>query len=234
MLQDIKDLYGNKVSALDGTIGQVKDFYFDRSTWAIRYLVVDTGAWLAGRLVLLAPHAFGRLDRYERTLHVKLSSQQIENSPKLEAQQPVSREHEIACHHHYGWPAYWNADTRWGLTDFPGLRGRSTAKTEVQPPPRAYPPLESTQSLGGYQIQTEKGTIGTLSGFTVFDRTWIICDLIVKPGEWYAGKDLRVTPDQIRQISHENSSVLINLTKSDMEWTVGKQLTQAWAGRTGA
>ena len=53
MLQNIKNLYGDKLAALDGDIGHLKDFYFDDESWAIRYLVADTGSWLTGRLVLL-------------------------------------------------------------------------------------------------------------------------------------------------------------------------------------
>src|SRR6188768_4056565 len=37
MLRSIKQLYGNKLGASDGDIGQVKDFYFDDQSWAIRY-----------------------------------------------------------------------------------------------------------------------------------------------------------------------------------------------------
>jgi uncharacterized protein YrrD len=52
MLKNIKDLYGNKLAATDGDIGQVKDFYFDDKTWVIRFVVVNTGSWLTGRHVL--------------------------------------------------------------------------------------------------------------------------------------------------------------------------------------
>jgi hypothetical protein len=45
----------------------VKDFYFDDKTWAIRYLVADTGNWLTGRQVLLSPYSFGRWTRTERS-----------------------------------------------------------------------------------------------------------------------------------------------------------------------
>jgi hypothetical protein len=36
MLRNIKQLYENKLGALDGDIGHVKDFYFDDQHWAIR------------------------------------------------------------------------------------------------------------------------------------------------------------------------------------------------------
>ena len=77
MLSSLKQLYGIQLGASDGDIGHVKDFYFDDQNWAIRYLVVDTGSWLPGRQVLLAPHALGRLDQPEKILRVSLTRKQI-------------------------------------------------------------------------------------------------------------------------------------------------------------
>ena len=85
MLQNIKKLYGHKLAAIDGEIGQVKDFFFDDKTWVIRYLVADTGSWLPGRLVLLSPHSFGILDQYDKTLNIKLLKKQIESSPSIDS-----------------------------------------------------------------------------------------------------------------------------------------------------
>jgi hypothetical protein len=63
MVRIIKQLCEEKLGASDGTIGRVKDFYFDDLNWVVRYLVADTGSWLSGRQVLISPHAFGRLVR---------------------------------------------------------------------------------------------------------------------------------------------------------------------------
>ena len=60
MLRSLKELYGDKLGASDGEIGQVKDFYFDDQDWVIRYLVVDTGTWLTERQVLISPRVLGR------------------------------------------------------------------------------------------------------------------------------------------------------------------------------
>ena len=62
MLASVTDLQGFTLRAMDGEIGKVDQFYFDDETWAIRYLVVNTGSWLAGRLVLISPIAVGRPD----------------------------------------------------------------------------------------------------------------------------------------------------------------------------
>jgi hypothetical protein len=62
MLRSIKQLYGDELRATDGEIGHIKDFYFDDQNWAVRYVVVDTGSWLSGRLVLISPHVFTNFD----------------------------------------------------------------------------------------------------------------------------------------------------------------------------
>jgi len=55
MLRSIKQLYGDELRATDGEIGKITDFYFEDQNWAVRYVVVDTGTWLSGRLVLISP-----------------------------------------------------------------------------------------------------------------------------------------------------------------------------------
>ena len=109
MLQNIKDLYGNKLAALDGDIGHIQDFYFDdlKTLDDFAYLVANTGSWLTGRHVLISPHAFSRLDQREKTLHIKLLKKQIEDSPSLQSHKQVSRPYEMEFYRYYGWPPYW-------------------------------------------------------------------------------------------------------------------------------
>ena len=55
MLRNSNELKGMTIHAKDGEIGKVDQFFFDDEAWAIRYLVVNTGGWLSGRLVLISP-----------------------------------------------------------------------------------------------------------------------------------------------------------------------------------
>src|SRR5580698_6685819 len=116
MFQSLKQLYGKKLGASDGDLGQVKDFYFDDHTWAVRYVVADTGKWLPGRQVLLSPHAFGDCQPVGKTMLVNLTRKQIEDGPSIESHKPVSRQYEEEYHRYYGWPYYWEGDGLWGGT----------------------------------------------------------------------------------------------------------------------
>ncbi|NUO09873.1 MAG: hypothetical protein HUU08_14545 [Candidatus Brocadia sp.] len=43
------------IHAIGGEIGHVSDFPVDDNTWIVRYIVVDTGGWLPGKKILIAP-----------------------------------------------------------------------------------------------------------------------------------------------------------------------------------
>jgi sporulation protein YlmC with PRC-barrel domain len=54
-LQTATAIKGYAIRAEDGEIGHVKDVLVDDKAWAIRYLVVDTEHWWAGKTVLVSP-----------------------------------------------------------------------------------------------------------------------------------------------------------------------------------
>ena len=107
MLRNIKDLEGYAIGATDGAVGHVKDFYFDDDAWVVRYVVVETGSWLASRKVLISPIAIGKPDWVQRLLPIALTKEQVRGSPDIDTDKPVSRQHEADYHTYYGYPYYW-------------------------------------------------------------------------------------------------------------------------------
>ena len=231
MLNNINDLYNLKLTASDGDIGHVKDFYFDDKTWVIRYLVADTGSWLSGRLVLLTPHAFGSVDSEAKTLHVKLRKKQIENSPAPESHKPVSRQYEVAYYRYYGWPAYWDGGGMWGLGGYPVVLPPSKDELAAQSKFRHRDDkhLQSTHAIKGYQLQTPEGPIGHVTGFLIDDKSWAIHELVVEAGHWYAGKEILIASGDVERISYEESTVFVNLDKETIQRTAENSLAKAVA-----
>ncbi len=218
MLRSIKQLYGDKLAAADGEIGRVKDFYFDDEHWAVRYVVVDTDQWLAGRLVLISPHAFGNFYQCDDHLLVELTRKQIENSPPIESHKPVSRQYEEDYYRYYGWPNYWDGMELWGGAGYP----------VVPPPPSLLPDgadhdrssngddshLRSTRSVSGYHIHTRDGSIGHVTDFIIDDKSWAVRHLVVETGHWYFGKEIVISPSDIQRISYDESTVFVNVTRA--------------------
>jgi PRC-barrel domain len=95
------------IAASDGRLGTVCDFLFDDASWLIRWLVVDTSNWLSAGKVLLPPSVLEQLDAKEHEFSVKLTMQQVKDSPDIDTQRPVSRQMETSVYDYYGWSPYW-------------------------------------------------------------------------------------------------------------------------------
>jgi hypothetical protein len=220
MLQSLKQLYGDKLGASDGEIGHVKDFYFDDQRWAIRYIVVDTGSWLPGRQVLISPHALAAVDQAGKILAVNLTRKQIENSPSIDLHKPVSRQYEEEYYRYYGWPSYWEGDALWGMGGFPivELPAKGHFPPVIHPSTtRADAHLRSAQAVNGYHIKASDGITGHVCDFMIDPSNWELCQLVIKTGHRFSGKDVLVPPAQIERISYEESTVFVNLTMEAVE-----------------
>src|SRR5208337_4005783 len=114
MLIKAKTLKGYTLDSIDGEIGTVREFYFDDQHWAIRYLVAETGNWLLNRQVLISPYALVSVNNEEQHIEINLTKKQIEESPSLDSDKPVSRQFEDAYYGFYGWPLYWGGPNMWG------------------------------------------------------------------------------------------------------------------------
>jgi uncharacterized protein YrrD len=210
MLHSVQQRYGEKLRASDGEIGHVRDFYFDDNNWTVRYLVADTGGWLSGRLVLISPHALGHLYPEGKVLLVNLSRQQIEDSPSIDEHKPVSRQLEEEYHRHYGYAYYAESMPLWGLGGYPVLA----------PPPRETDPqqgvdshLRSARVVASYKVEGNDGVVGAVTDLLIDGRTWVIREIVIECGHWYAGKKVVISTDKVSWISHDQSTVYVDSTK---------------------
>jgi hypothetical protein len=128
MLRNTNELKGMTIHATDGKLGTASEFYFDDEAWTIRYLTVDTGGWLSGRAVLISPYSILRMDMEARRLDVALTKKQVEGSPSIDTQKPVSRQHEASYLNYYGYPYYWGGSV--GARILPFRVGCSDAESK--------------------------------------------------------------------------------------------------------
>lgn len=212
MLQRAKELKNYKLGARDGEIGEVKEFYFDDQSWIVRYLVADTGGWLTGRRVLISPHALDRPNEEERVIPAHLTRTQIERSPSLGVDRPVSRQYEWDYYSYYGWPGGWGGPYTWERgaypTHSPGEWAEASGRTEGEDPH-----LRSTKDVTGRTIQAEDGEIGHVQDFVIDDEAWAIRYLIVDTQNWWPGKKVLISTRWIERISWKESKVFVNLTR---------------------
>jgi len=195
MLHSLSLITGASIHASDGAIGSVSDFYFEDSTWTIRYLVVDAGNWLARRHVLLAVSAVDQIDWDKPDFRVRLTRDQVRHSPDIDTQKPVSRQQEIAMHRYFGWPTYCNVR-------FP--TGRYTAEMEYPSDTQGDPHLRSAWHISGYSVWARDGEVGKIEDYVMDDGAWHINYLIVEAGNWLNARSLLVSTHGVESISWAN------------------------------
>ena len=229
VLNNAKTLKGYKLDSLDGEFGEVKEFYFDDRHWTIRYLVADTGNWLPGRQVLISPYALVAAIKAEQHIAVDLTKKQIEASPALNSDKPVSRQFEEAYYGHYGWPMYWNGPYMWGV--YPSIVRDPQERSKPTRGEKAWDPhLRSTDAVSGYHIQADDGEVGHVEDFVIDDETWAIRYLVVATRNWWPGKKVLVSPQWIERVSWSESKVFVNLSreaiKQSPEYTAEALITR--------
>jgi len=216
MLTQVKTLKGYTLNSRDGEIGSVKEFYFDDRHWTIRYLVADTGNWLTGRQVLLSPYALGAVHREGKDIVVDLTKKQIEESPPLASDKPVSRQYEEMYYPYYGMPMYWGGFYSWGAYPYP-MRDRSKWSEHTRDEKSWDPNLRSTHDVAGHHIQATDGEIGHVEDFIVDPETWAIRYLIVSTRNWWPGKKVLISPQWIDRLSWNESKVFVGLSRETIK-----------------
>jgi hypothetical protein len=220
MLRRCQTLLGYHLGATDGEIGAARDFYFDDQNWTVRYLVADTGYWLTGRLVLISPHALKEPDDTKKLLPVYLTRKQIEDSPPITADQPVSRQYEREFYRYYGWPFSWAGPALWGPGPYPIYyapiqeRQEPSAETANE---EGDPHLRSVQEITGYHLQARDGELGQVDDFIIDDKDWAIRYMVADTRRWLPGKKVLIAPAWIEGVSWDRSTLSVDLPKETIK-----------------
>ena len=218
MLRAVSDLTGYSIGATDGAIGEVEGLYFDDQRWTVRYLVVDTSGWLAGRRVLVSPWAIRGVDAANKSIAVALTRTQVENSPSVETQQPVDRRYEMEYSRYYGYPYYWTGPYLWGAEAYPlPLAGPASSPPRRTRRARGRSPSAQHRAVTGYYIQATDGDIGHVEDFLVEDRSWTIRYVVVDTRNWWPGKKVLVSPDWITRVDWYDSKVHVDLARDTIK-----------------
>jgi len=217
MLLSVKELLGYVLMAKDGEIGECKDFLFDDAKWVIRYMVADTRKWLVGRKVLISPISMDVPDWGTRKFPVKLTTEQIRESPPLDADAPVSRKYEIKWFDYYGWPTYWGAGGLWGAAPYPSalylkrLEKVIEKRAEPEDPDESH--LRSIREVKGYEVHAAEEDIGYVEDFIMESERWVLRYLVVDTGKWRSGEKVLVASSWVKMIDWAGLSVYLDLSR---------------------
>ena len=183
-----------KLQATDGDIGHVKDLFVDDQSWAVRYLVVETGSWISRNRVLIPTEALGGIDSSKKTIQVTITREQVKHSPHVDTAMPVSRQHETDLSGYYGFPTYHEGAAR----------------------PKSDPHLRSAAALRGYVTKACGDNIGHVHQFLIDDSNWKAATVVVKTGTWWHGDLMRVDAGEIECVDWDTSCLALTCSRDSL------------------
>jgi hypothetical protein len=221
---------GYAIEASDGRIGTVQSFLFDDTTWKIRWLVIDTGHWLSGRRVLVHPSAIGAPDHQTQRLPVRLTKAQVEASPNIEQDRPVTMQMQSNLYGYYGLDPYWGSSfygpmglgfgsgaTYEGAWSFAAPGRLRDGETMPARSDDGDPHLRDMTALIGYHIHASDGAIGHVENFLLDDVDWTIRYLIVDTRNWWPGAHVLLAPYAVQGISWTDQEVRLNVSRDQVK-----------------
>jgi hypothetical protein len=151
---------------------------------------------------------------------VNLRRDQIENSPEIDTEKPVSRQQQTVLHEYFNWPLYWT-------TPFSGLPAAKFPVKSGQGATENFEPVKTTEKqndeLGshlrqarqviGYDIQGRDGSFGNVDDFILDDENWKIRYLVMETSSPVENKKVLISPFWIKSLRADDGEVNIDLTK---------------------
>lgn len=220
MLNSLKSLNNYQLDTLDtdSEMGKVKDVYFDDHFWKMRYLVVETGSWLNKRKVLISTHAIDAIDRKKELIIINLTKSQIENSPPLDTEKPVSRQYQLQLSEYYDQPVYWGDVQSAGLGSkfnqlvMTPIITEDNLRADYVQDKDGDPNLRSSNYVRGYHLQTIDDQIGHVDDFLFDEETLTLEYLLVDTDRWFTDKKVLLLTSWIENIQWDRSIVEVNFS----------------------
>ena len=206
MLRSLDSLLGSAIVAPDGEVGKAYNVLFDDRSWAVRYLVVETNFWFTRGQVLISPTALGMPNWTEKTIPVQLTRLEVENSPDVDADQPVSRQQERVMIKHDGWVP--NPEP-FILSDV--LNDVSVPESEARSGSEGDPHLRSAKEIARYRVDASDGPLGDITDFVIDDERWEILKLVVSPESSSDNRRVLIPTRWVSEVSWEQRRVRLSL-----------------------
>lgn len=218
MLQRLETFEHLVLQAPDGDIGHVEDFRFDDQHWIIRYLIANTGTWF-GRHVLISPIAIGDPDWVGRRLKVRLTREQIRNSPGARTLDltidPFTHELERAYMAYFRYTPYWMGERPWGTAETPqSLAVPAELPTEASGALQTRRgTLRSVRHLRGSHLFGLDGGIGHVDDVIVDENNWRMRYLLIDTRKWFVGRFVLLPTGIVAGADWGDRTLNVNTTK---------------------
>ena len=152
-----------------------------------------------------------------------MTKAQVEASPDIMQDQPVTMQMESRLYDYYGWEPYRSSDFLGmgmvgGAMPPPYLGRSDVLETDrIEPSPAGDPRLRSLEAVRGYHIHASDGFIGHLENLLLDDAGWAVRYLVVDTRDWWFGSHVLISPQAVREIDWSGRQVRLSVTQESVK-----------------
>lgn len=106
-LRSTREVEGYRVHTTDEHVGIVAGFVIEDTTWAVRYLRIDTKNEIGDGSLFISPHWVSEISWIERRLSLGIDTGRLAEVPTVGVEGTLSRDEEERLHEFFGQPRYW-------------------------------------------------------------------------------------------------------------------------------
>lgn len=221
-------LIGYDVLATDEKVGSIEDIYFDDNEWIVRYLVDKTGFLFFGKKVLIPLLELDSIDSNKKNVKLKITKEEVMNSPTIDQDEPVSRDKEKLILGYYAFQPYWNVGSGFmgggignagsgymgSAAGFGGLKSRREIVKDSEEDEENS--LRSVTEMVGYKMGIKEDEIGEVADL-ILDENHEIAFIAVKTDKLECRDYMLVLPEWIHYISYRGKVFSTNKPKAYFE-----------------
>ena len=225
MLWNATAIKGYVIDAADGEIGTVADLLFEDGSWAIRWLIVETGTWLSAAKVLLPAAVLGEPHAEPEHVHVRLTRQQVRDAPAFDPDTQLTREIEATHARYYAISPYWDDDLMQGFyarqaADSDATKGATTVmdRRDARNFDRAPGPphIHSVMATQGLTVEGTDDAIGHVEDLLVDTGGWTARYITVHTGVWWPGEKVLISPLSVEWIDWIRRDIQLDISRQQV------------------
>lgn len=211
MLVNINNLINLKVTASNDPVGRVNDFYFTDLDWNISYAEIKPKL-LVLKKILANNMKLGQPNLDHKLLPILIPKEKVNQQPTADSVKTVSDQKENRQAAFATWPLNLSNLTALDIGEAQKLadimvRNKKDQKTGSH--------FRSFKEIKGYRINTPTGSFGHLKSLILETEIWKIKYLLVEKRRLFkSNKKILVSPANVMDISWENNSINIDLSKN--------------------
>jgi len=211
MLRSLKEMIGFSLTARDGKLGEVADFYINNQDWSICHIVAGIGIWILKRYLLVPPRYALPVNWLEQKIPLILKREETKEFPDAMTDPPVSKQ-KVEGKHPPNWVQFWSN------IHLPGTPRLAHFWSKTSPTDEAMydPQLRSSNALCNYTLQGVEGSLGSVADLLADDEIWQVQYFMIDAFHQFPHREFLVDTKWVQEIEMEANTIGTDLKKDQI------------------